>query len=185
MHNFSRTLTPEQFVANVAIHADGSYTYSYDGVLIFVPALTQVAQAGFCARCERQLGKLAAQLRKEGFRKAEYRGGGRYAVVFEGAHAKGEPLSFLSRETPVFSITPQLDGAIEIGAFHSDALAQRRFTESGAKINGALNVEVDIGVKVLRHNAPTKPSINGSFAGYNWQIKSPDADPFMIVRPAQ
>ena len=185
MHNFSRTLTPEQFVAKVVIHADGSYTYSYDGDLIFVPALTQVAQAGFCARCERQLGKLAAQLRKEGFRKAEYRGGGRYAVVFEGAHAKGEALSFLSRETPVFSITAQLDGAIEIGAFHSDAAAQRRFTESGAKINGALTVTVDMGVKVLRHNAPTKESINGSFTGYKWQIKSPDADPFMIVRPAQ
>ena len=185
MHNFSRTLTPEQFVAKVAIHADGSYTYSYDGVLIFVPALAQVGDAGFCARCEGQLRKLTAQLLKEGFCKAEYQEGGRYAVIFEGAHAKGEPLSFLSRETPVFSITPQLDGAIEIGAFHSDAVAQRRFTESGAKINGALNVEVDIGVKVLRHNAPTKPSINGSFAGYNWQIKSPDADPFMIVRPAQ
>ena len=71
-----------------------------DGTLIFVPALTQVAQLDFCARCERQLGKLAAQLRKEGFRKAEYRGGGRYAVIFEGVRAKGEPLSFFSRETP-------------------------------------------------------------------------------------
>jgi hypothetical protein len=30
MHNFSRTLTPEQFVAKVAIHADGSYASSYD-----------------------------------------------------------------------------------------------------------------------------------------------------------
>ncbi len=185
MHNFSRTLTPEQFDAKVAIHADGSYVYSYDGVLIFVPALTLVAQAGFCARCEGQLRKLAAQLLKEGFRKADYHGGGRYAVIFEGARAKGERLSFLSRETPVFSITPQLDGAIEIGAFHSDAIAQHRFTESGAKINGTLTVTVDRGVKVLRHNAPTKPSVDGLFARYKWQIKSPDADPFIIVRPAQ
>jgi hypothetical protein len=159
--------------------------YALFGVKIFPEIAIGKTITELCAPCERQLGKLAAQLRKEGFRKAEYRGGGRYAVIFEGVRAKGEPLSFLSRETPVFSITPQLDGAIEIGAFHSDALPQRRFTESGAKINGALNVEVDIGVKVLRHNAPTKPSINGSFAGYNWQIKSPDADPFMIVRPAQ
>ena len=185
MHNFSRTLTPEQFDAKITIHADGSYAYSYDGVLIFVPALTPVAQAGFCARCEGQLGKLAAQLLKEGFRKADYHGGGRYAVIFEGARAKGERLSFLSRETPVFSITPQRDGAIQIGAFHSDAAAQRRFTESGAKINGALTVTVDRGVKVLRHNAPTKPSVNGLFARYKWRIKSPDADPFMIVRPEQ
>jgi hypothetical protein len=46
MHNFSRTLTPEQFDAKVVIHADGSYAYSYDGVLIFVPALAQVGHAG-------------------------------------------------------------------------------------------------------------------------------------------
>jgi len=185
MHNFSRTLTPEQFDAKVVIHADGSCAYSYDGVLIFVPALAQVGHAGFCARCEGQLRKLTAQLLKEGFCKAEYQGGGRYAVIFEGARAKGERLSFLSRETPVFSITPQLDGTVEIGAFHSDAIAQRRFTESGAKINGTLTVMVDRGVKVLRHNAPTKPSVNGFFAGYKWRITSPDADPFMIVRPPQ
>jgi hypothetical protein len=185
MHNFSRTLTPEQFNATVVIHADGSYAYSYDGVLIFVPALAQVGHTGFCARCEGQLRKLTAQLLKEGFCKAEYQAGGRYAVIFEGARAKGERLSFLSRETPVFSVTPQLDGAIEIGAFHSDAIAQRRFIESGAKVNGTLAVTVDRGVKVLRHNAPTKPSVNGFFAAYKWRIMSPDADPFMIVRPAQ
>ena len=39
MHNFFRTLAPERFDANVVIHADGSYSYSYQGILIFVPAL--------------------------------------------------------------------------------------------------------------------------------------------------
>ena len=36
MHNFFRTLAPEQFDAKVTIRADGSYTYSYDGVLISI-----------------------------------------------------------------------------------------------------------------------------------------------------
>ncbi len=44
MRNFSRTLTPERFDAKVAIRADGSYAYSYEGVLIFVPALALAGQ---------------------------------------------------------------------------------------------------------------------------------------------
>ena len=47
MHDFFRTLAPEQFDAQVTVHADGSYTYSYEGVLIFVPALIQACRAGF------------------------------------------------------------------------------------------------------------------------------------------
>jgi hypothetical protein len=149
-----------------------------------VPALVRAAQVSLSARCEARLGTLAAQLRREGFRKAEYLGRGRYAVIFEGVRAKGEPLFFLSREMPLFSITPQFDGAIVIGAFHSDATAQRKFIESGARIDGTLNLTVDNGVKVLRHNAPSEPSMHG-LGGYNWRITSPDDDPSIIVEPIQ
>jgi hypothetical protein len=106
MRNFSRTLTPERVDVKVAIHADGRYTYSYEGVLIFAPALLRAIQVTMCARCEAQLRKLAAQLFQEGFHKAEYLGGGRYSVFFEDVRQRGEPLFFLSREMPAFSITP-------------------------------------------------------------------------------
>ena len=96
----------------VAIHANGSYAYSYDGVLIFVPALTQVAHAGFCACCEDNSENLPRNCGKKDFERLSISGGGRYAVIFEGARAKGEPLTFLSGETPVFSITPQRDGEV-------------------------------------------------------------------------
>lgn len=122
---------------------------------------------------------------REGFRRAEYLGDGRYAVIFEGTRTKEEPLFFLSREMPVFSITPKPDGTIEIGAFHSDAIAQRKFTESGARINGTLNVTVERGVKVLKHNAQTIAPAPGHCGVYNGWIKSPDADPFIIVQPVQ
>jgi hypothetical protein len=185
MRNFSRTLTPEQFDATVAIHADGSYNFSYGGVLIFVPALVRTAQISLCARREAQLGKLAAQLLKERFRKAEYLGAGRYSVIFEGSRAKGEPLFFLSREAPVFSITPQFGDSIAIAAFHSDAAGRRKFTESGARIDGMLKVMIDKGVEVLRHNAQNEPATHDLFGEYSWRIKSPDADSCIIVQPAR
>jgi hypothetical protein len=61
MRNFYRTLTPEQFDATVTIHADGSYTYSYDGVLI-LGSFTQryVKRHGF-------MRKIAEPLRLRGF----------------------------------------------------------------------------------------------------------------------
>ena len=185
MRNFARTLTPERFDAKVVIHADGSYAYSYEGVLIFVPALVRAAQVAACARCEAQLATLAAQLLREGFRKAEYLGGGRYSVIFEGARPKGESLFFLSRETPVFSVMPQLGGGIAIGAFQSDTAGQRKFLEFGAEIDGTLSVMVNKGVEVLKHNAQHEPSMRGFFEEYNWRIKSPNANPCIIVQPAQ
>ena len=53
----------------------------------------------------------------------------------------------------------------------------------GAKIDGNLTVSVAKGVKVLKHNAQSEPKVFGLFGGYKWEIKSPDADPFIVVQP--
>jgi hypothetical protein len=185
MHNFFRTLAPEQFDANVSIHADGTYTYSYDGILIFVPALIQAARAGVDARMEAQLGEAASQLRHEGFRKADYLGRGRYSVFLERSRSKAESSFFPSRELKVFSIRPQLDGTIMISGSRPDATAPCQLLGTDARIDGTLIVMLDRGVNVLRHNAQSESSAPGRFSGYEWHIKSPDADPFMIVRPVK
>ena len=105
MRDFFRTLAPERFEADVWVHADGSYTYSYYGNLIFVPALIQRCRAGYLeAHFEAQLKNAAAQLIQEGFQSAEYLGGGRYHVVLESSRASGQPSYFPSREMKVFSI---------------------------------------------------------------------------------
>ena len=185
MHNFFRTLAPEQFDANVTIRADGSYTYSYDGVLIFVPALMQASRAGrLDAHMEAQLKEAASQLRQEGFQSAEYLGRGRYAVVLERSRARGEPSYFPSREMKVFSIRPQPDGTIVIGGSRPDASAPCQLTGTDAEIDGTLIVMLDNGVNVLKHNAQSKPA-HGVVGGFQWRIRSPDADPFMIVQPAR
>ncbi len=183
MRNFFRTLAPEQFDAKVEIHADGSYTYSYDGVLIFVPALIQAERGCPDAHMEAQLDDATVQLRHEGFRKADYLGRGRYAVIMERSRAKGESSFFPSREMKVFSIRPQPDGAIAIGGSRPNATAPCQLTGTDAQIDGTLIVALHRGVAVLKHNAQSKLSADGLFAGYQWRIKSPDTDPFMIVRP--
>ena len=94
MRNFFRTLAPEKFDANVSIRANGSYSYSYHGTLIFVPALIQASRVGFLdPDLDAHLKNATAQLRQEGFEKADYLGRGRYAVVLQRSRASGEPSS--------------------------------------------------------------------------------------------
>jgi hypothetical protein len=136
MRNFFRTLAPEQFDANVSIRANGSYSYSYHGTLVFVPALIQASHAGFLdPELDARLKDATAQLRQEGFEKADYLGRGRYAVVLQRSRAGGESSYFPSRELPVFSIRPQPNGAIMIAGFRPDATAPCQLTR---KIHGRL-----------------------------------------------
>lgn len=186
MRDFFRTLVPERFEADVWVHADGSYTYSYDGNLIFVPALIQRCRAGYLeAHFEAQLKNAAAQLIQEGFQSAEYLGGGRYLVVLESSRASGQPSYFPSREMKVFSIRPQRDGSIIISASRPNAAAPCQLIGTDAEIDGKLAVRLEDGVVALGHNAQMAPSSPAGSGAYHWRIKSPDADPFMIVRPAR
>jgi len=149
------------------------------------PAFIQAEQGTLDAHTEAQLGDAALQLHKEGFRKADYVGEGRYVVVLECSRAKGQPSFFPSREMNVFSIRPQFDGAIKIGASRPDATAPCQLTGTRAKIEGALTVTVDRRVALIQHNAQSKMLGRGALDEYRWRIKSPDADPLIIVRPRQ
>jgi hypothetical protein len=175
---------PEQFDAGVSINADGSYTYTYDGVLTFAFALADAKRGLLDARAESEVAKLAPELRRAGFRKADYVGKGRFSVSFERAAAKGEPSYFLSREMQIFYIVPQNDGNLVIGAFRPDANALQQFNEIGAKIDGTLSVSVASGVTVVKHNADSEPWLGGMIGSYKWKINSPSANPFMIVHPS-
>ena len=166
------------------IHVDGSYAYSYNGVLIFVPALIQACRAGFLEpHLEAQLKVAAGQLHQEGFQHADYLGRGRYTVALEHAAAKGQPSYFPSREMTVFSIRPRLDGTIIIIGSRPDTTAPCQLTGTDAEIDGRLTVTLERGVNVVTHNAQSRVSITDPLSGYEWRIKSPDDDPFMIVQP--
>ncbi|MBV6486915.1 MAG: hypothetical protein GHHEDOFH_00852 [Pseudorhodoplanes sp.] len=167
------------------VNADGSYSYSYDGVLTFAPALADAKRGVLDARGEAEVAKLAPELRRDGFRKADYLGRGRFSVYLERSVPKGQPSFFLSKEMQIFYVVPQIDGTVAIGAFRPDTNALRQFREIGAKIDGTLSVAVGNGVKVLKHNAQSEPWLYGLMGSYKWQIRTPDANPFMIVQPSQ
>jgi hypothetical protein len=84
----------------------------------------------------------------------------------------------------VFSIRPKPDGSIVVGASRPDHSGPCQLAGTEAQIDGTLVVTVDRGVEVLSHNAQGQLSTGGVFGGYTWSIKSPNADPFLVIRPA-
>ena len=46
------------------------------------------------------------------------------------------------------------------------------------------SVSVANGVQVVRHSAESEATLFGLFGAYKWQIKSPTADPVIVVKPS-
>ena len=176
---------PEQFEAKVAVNGDGGYSYSYDGVLAFAPAVADHKRGVLNAGAEAELAKLAPELRREGFRKADYLGRGRFSVSLEKSVPKGQASYFLSKEMQIFYIQPQQDNIIVIGAFRPDAKTLNALKEIDAKVDGTLVVSLPHGARVVKHNAQTEPWLYGWVGSYKWQIKDADANPFMIIQMGQ
>ena len=176
---------PENFDAKVDINKDGSYTFTYDGTLTFAPALAEAKSGSLGPREEADLRHEAEKLRREpGFKKVEYLGKGRYKVFVERSGKPGEPLYFISREMKIVSVLQQPDGTIAVSGTRPSKKNLEDLNSVGAKIDGSLSVSLARGLTVVRHNAQSEPSFWGLIGTYKWEIKSPDADPLIVVRPS-
>jgi Type II secretion system (T2SS), protein G len=175
---------PEQFVTKVTINNDGSYTFSYDGILTFGLALAAAKEGKLTAKDEQSFKAEAAKLSKEpGFKKVSYLGKGRYKVFVEYSGLSGQPYYFLSKDFKLFDVVPQPDGTVAISAVRPDKKTLEQLASIGATIEGTLSVSVARGATVVKHNAESTPVAFGLFGDYKWQIKSPAANPFIVIRP--
>jgi hypothetical protein len=176
---------PENFDARVAINKDGSYTFTYDGTLTFGLALAAAKEGSLSAQDEAELQGEAAKIRQEpGFKKVDYQGKGRFKVLVEKSGKPGEPFYFPSREMEFFAVLPQQNRTINVTGIRPKAEDLEQLNSIGAKIDGTLSVSVGSGVKVLKHNAESEPTLFGLLGAYKWQIKSPAADPLIVVQPS-
>jgi hypothetical protein len=176
---------PENFDTRITINKDGSYTFTYDGTLTFGMALAAAQQGGLSASDEAELRKEGEKLRREpGFKKVDYQGKGRYKVLFEKAGNRGERFYFVSEELKFFAVLPQADRTVTVTAVRPSQEDMQQLNSIGAKIEGTLSVSVASGVQVVRHKAESEPVFFGLFGAYKWQIKSPNADPMIVVKPA-
>lgn len=175
---------PESFQANVTVNKDGSYIFTYDGTLTHILALAAAKEGSLSQKDEAELKKEAEKIKREpGFKEVKYLGKGRYKVFVEKSGRHGESYYFLSKEMKIFAVQPQKNGTVKITAVRPSKKDLNELKSIGAKIDGNLTVSVAKGVKVLKHNAQSEPKVFGFFGGYKWEIKSPEADPFIVVQP--
>lgn len=176
---------PENFEAKVAINKDGSYTFTYDGTLTFGLALAAAKEGALGAGDEAELQKEATKIRQEpGFKKVDYQGKGRYKVFVEKTGKPGEPLYFVSQEFKLFAVLPNnKDHTVTVTGIRPSEKDIQQLNSIGAKIDGTLSVSVANGVKVVKQNAQVEPSLFGLMGAYRWQIKSPDANPVIVLQP--
>lgn len=176
---------PEKFTARVVINKNGSYSFSYDGILTFGLALAAAKDGKLSSKDEAALKKEEEKIRKEpGFKKVVYAGNGRYEVLVERERKPGEQTHFVSKEAKFFSVVPKQDGTIQVSGLKLTEKDIAELRKIGAKVDGYLKVSVGKGVEVLKHNASSTPKLFGLFGDYEWHIKSPDVAPFIIVRPS-
>jgi hypothetical protein len=87
-------------------------------------------------------------------------------------------------ELKFFAILPQADRTVTVTAVRPSREDMAQLNSIGAKIEGTLSVSVANGVQVVRHSAESEPMFFGLIGAYKWQIKSPSADPVIVVKPA-
>lgn len=169
---------PEDFNVSINVKKDGSYTFNYDGKLVFALALASMKEGKMTKDDEKQLKDQEKELRQAPeIQKAKYVGKARYEVIAAKTGSAGEDYYFLSKEVSIFSITHPDDGTMRIESFK---LAEKDVSQIQAldvNVGGTLSIAVDKGLKVLEHNADKV-----SAGLYQWRIKNPGEAPKIVIQ---
>ncbi len=179
---------PENFKATVTIHKDGSYVFTYEGVL-------KLLADDYSYESLDTEEKIDSFFKEPMFKKVENLGMGRYKVSVEKECLPKEHLDFMGSpsnlyETSLFSIHPLNNDTSNI-KITSKYIEKKLLIEQYGEIppeykdmfRGTLTVNLDKGVKVINLNAENTPKIFGIYASYEWNYRWLTDPPLIIVQP--
>lgn len=191
-------LFPEKFTAKVDVKKDGSFSYSYDGILTFLPARATAGKGDAAAKeggaakgdgkvkaqakAQSQLENVERELREKlGCQEAKHVERGQFQVRCARSGKLEKPVYFPSEPQKIFSIVPEPGGTVKLVAasMGKDQIAKLR--EIGLALDGRLEVTTD--AKVVKANATTAPAAGASGGPYVWELKSLDSPaPEMVIK---
>ncbi|MDD5062507.1 MAG: hypothetical protein PHN44_09555 [Candidatus Marinimicrobia bacterium] len=180
----SSCFIPENFTTKVQVRKNGDFIFIYNGNLAFAPALSAIKEGSISKKDEKSLKDWVTELKKDpDFKAVRYIGDGRYKVTVEHTGKAGEKYHFISKDMKIFSIESQPDRTLKISAFELTEKDLSQLQAIDAKVSGNLNVSVEKGVQIVKHNADIQPKTFNPYGDYQWVIKKPGQAPLIILKP--
>lgn len=172
---------PEKFTATLNIDKNKNYKFSYEGTIVFIPALEEITIKGrLTSDVESMMKEAEGLFKKEpGFKSFKYLGNGRYQVYYEssGAIQNGKKI-FLD----LIQFQIDKNGQIIILGPKITSKEQNKLQSIGYKLDGILKLTTKL--KVVKHNAISTPKLWGLIGAYEWRItlKEP-VQPMIVLQP--
>lgn len=177
----SGCLFPETFDARIAVRADASYTFNFNGTVAHVPAIAKTVQTAKPLSPDEDsvLRNEAAKLAKRpGVTQASYLGNGRYRIVIEDSRQAGAPMNALD----MFKVWTEADGTLNIESARLDAKQMKDLKSLGLTPKGRIEVSLPKNARVIESNTTSSPWFFGLFGGYAWNIGDLSQTPRMRIR---
>ncbi len=174
---------PEDFDAKVLIAPDGSYTFSYEGVLSNILALEAISKDAFTEENDAEVREQGAELKKEpGFTAVDYLGRGRFKVSVRLDKPAGETCHFLSKDIKLFSMETGEDKTLSVTSFSLEEKDLESLRTIGGRTWGTFTVQVPNKLKVLSANADKKQKEGKTAKNYIWHIDDPLTAASIVVK---
>jgi len=158
---------PEKFDATLDIEKDRTFSFVYDGVLAFAPAVAEIKKSGGLSRQDdRKIAEIEGELRKDsGFKAVSYAGDGRFKVRYERTGVIDRTIHIFGDSMRLVTLSPSGDGVAIEGIRLSDRDRQQ-LQEIGLGFDGTLSVKS--GLQVVQDNANSKPTMG--FGAHQWKL---------------
>ena len=158
---------PEKFDATLDIEADKSFSFVYDGILAFAPAVAEIKKSGGISKQDdRKIAEIVGELRKDlAFKSASYAGDGRFKVRYERTGIIDRRIHIFGDSMRLVTLAPSGDGVIVEGFGLSDR-DRKQLQEIGLGFDG--NLRIRSGLKVTQNNANSIPTLG--FGAHTWKL---------------
>jgi len=167
---------PNQFDAEIRILRDGTFTISFQGLLIYAPLVYEISSKNLSPDEQRQkMQILERDLRRDsGFAEVQPQGKGQFKVRYKHSEKlEGSVLyTFVRRNSDILSMKLDKQGIVTIRGSALSADDAQRALQLGIRPGGTLKVVTDL-PQPLNSNAQETQK-QGSLTVYVWKIQKWD-----------
>jgi hypothetical protein len=175
---------PETFNATLNLDKSGSYSFVFDGTLVFLNFEPEKDEPLLTDKSPQEIKKLEEVLKKDpNFQEVKYSGESRFKVLYrrEGVIKPNVKTKLLGEFCEIINIRAIQPGKVLIKGANLDGVDIAYLKKVNLRLEGKLAVTTN--AKVIRHNADRSPWFPGLSGAYEWQFSlSPFPEPWLLLQ---